>query len=274
MAAMLTKLSPLPLARFSGGKYQELFQKQKHAFPSASSSRVVDYTAHLVGIKKLLGRSSPLDASSDLVHFIAGLLHPDPDLRLTAHDALRHPFLAHCLSVPQCLLAGADVGAGATRASILQLRARAEGKNEVKVVSPRSLGAPAPTGASRGSKDPLHFAAAPFSPSSASSSSSVFHSLPFPAKEKDKVVHRHHHQSQSPGTDSLLALSSSGSKSSNSAGATARAGPPLAPQAKLGRGAQQGGGSLLSIGIDLGSSNNSSSGGKRPRSEVNYSDAI
>lgn len=90
-----SKLISPKLLRFSSGKYMEEILSQDTA-PLTSK---VNFTQLIFSIHKLLSKSlAPVP--TELVHLIAGLLHPDPELRLTAIDALQHPFLAGYIPIP------------------------------------------------------------------------------------------------------------------------------------------------------------------------------
>ena len=121
--AICLKLTVPPRVRFAGGMFSELLigsEKSKlespnwgdpatlSPSPSSSSSSLIslntkiNFAEHLSSVKKLL-ESSVDSPPNDLVHFLAGLLHPDPDYRLTAVDAHNHPFIAAGLNVPLCM---------------------------------------------------------------------------------------------------------------------------------------------------------------------------
>ncbi len=90
-----SKLISPKLLRFSSGKYMEEILSED----SAPLTSKVNFTQLIFSIHKLLSKSiAPVP--NELVHLIAGLLHPDPELRLTAIDALQHPFLAGYIPVP------------------------------------------------------------------------------------------------------------------------------------------------------------------------------
>ena len=64
-------------------------------------------TDHIKCVKRILcssGNSQGIDTPPDLVHFISLLLHPDPDERLSAIDALQHEFLTEQINIPVSLL--------------------------------------------------------------------------------------------------------------------------------------------------------------------------
>lgn len=83
---------------------------------SGSCSVPFSYTNHLSCVKRLLTHALPSTShsllSSDFLHFIGGLLMPDPKLRLSPVEALAHPFLCDSLAVPLHLLVGGCWGEG------------------------------------------------------------------------------------------------------------------------------------------------------------------
>jgi hypothetical protein len=116
------KLGPLCPVRFSGGMYSHLLSDITSSSVAHSSSALdapsrqvfaaqFNYPTHLKTVKRLLTKSLPADAhaliSSDFLHFLAGLLMPDPKLRLSPQEALLHPFLSELMPIPhQCLVGG------------------------------------------------------------------------------------------------------------------------------------------------------------------------
>ena len=111
------KLTVPPRVRFAGGVFSELLTGSEVSKleipdwgldPSISTFNLnstptlnskINFAEHLLNIKKLLDNSIS-NSTIELIHFLAGLLHPDPDYRLTAIDAHNHPFLANGLNVP------------------------------------------------------------------------------------------------------------------------------------------------------------------------------
>ena len=99
------KLMSPRMLRFAGGKYSDLLGGGEDCpVPARLNFSSLIIAVKRVLAKRLLGGLVP----ADLAHFIAGLLHPDPDLRLTALDALQHPFLACALPIPLSLVSGRE----------------------------------------------------------------------------------------------------------------------------------------------------------------------
>lgn len=109
--AMCVHLTAPPRVRFAGGMYADLLTNsessrlEKFDFgpdtptpsnPWNTANTKINFSEHLCNVKRLLDKHVA-DAPNDLIHFLAGLVNPDPDHRLTAMDAIRHPFL--CASV-------------------------------------------------------------------------------------------------------------------------------------------------------------------------------
>lgn len=99
--------------RFSGGKYSDLLfsADRNRDVPSSRSiadKHYIDRMEHTKNLRKLifrhLGRVS-IGQDSELADFLCGLLVMDPDQRLTAMDALQHPFLTSITAIPCCLYA-------------------------------------------------------------------------------------------------------------------------------------------------------------------------
>ena len=119
---MCTVLTPPPLLRFSGGKYTaELFPvvaaESTHSqlteeclaeckCDDAFNVSPCSYNDHIRVIHSLIADrfDSSLPCPPDLLHFLGGMLLPDPDIRLTAVDLLVHDFLAADVAVPRTLL--------------------------------------------------------------------------------------------------------------------------------------------------------------------------
>ena len=107
-----------PRVRFAGGMYSDLqtnsnsvklgsfdfglLQSSQFVSSNILNSKI-NFAEHLSNVKKLLGRYV-VDVPSNLIHFLSGLVHPDPDYRLTALDAVRHPFLSVGLNAPLCMI--------------------------------------------------------------------------------------------------------------------------------------------------------------------------
>lgn len=135
---MCQKLSTPPPRRFAGGKFSDIVSYADRSVgatsspsssplsaPSSSSvtpSRTTatsllgspfsstttnaeqfSFASHICKVQKLLS-DKVSGLPRDFVHFIAGILHPDPDLRLSPFDCLHHSFVASSLAVPLCLL--------------------------------------------------------------------------------------------------------------------------------------------------------------------------
>lgn len=111
---MTTVLSTPPLLRFAGGKYtQQLFPVSsavnldvtaENKYEGDSCSFYSDHIRKLYGLFVVRFENTP--CPPDLLHFVAGMLHPDPDLRLSAVDLLTHDFLAGDIPVPRSLITG------------------------------------------------------------------------------------------------------------------------------------------------------------------------
>lgn len=70
---------------------------------SKSMNYKINFSEHLLNVNKLLGKFV-LRYPNELVHLLAGLLHPDPDYRLTPLDSLNHPFISSGISVPMSMI--------------------------------------------------------------------------------------------------------------------------------------------------------------------------
>jgi serine/threonine protein kinase len=90
-----SKLISPRLLRFSSGKYMEELSSEE-TVPLVNK---VNFSELIMSVHKLLSKAM-VHAPSELVHLIAGLLHPDPEARLTAVDALQHPFIAAYVPIP------------------------------------------------------------------------------------------------------------------------------------------------------------------------------
>ena len=97
------KLFKLPLNCFEGGHFFGDYFGDRPSVEgfwideSNTSSNSSSYFACvLASIKNLLSESVG-NAPPDFIHFLAGLLYPDPHHRLTALQAAEHPFWRGCL---------------------------------------------------------------------------------------------------------------------------------------------------------------------------------
>ena len=109
--AMCKNLTVPPRARFASGLYSDLLIGTESPkldiidwgvdIPSNATSlnTKINFAVHISNVKKLL-ENSVANAPNDLIHFLAGLLHPDPDFRLTAMEAHSHSFIASGLPMP------------------------------------------------------------------------------------------------------------------------------------------------------------------------------
>ena len=115
--AMCTHLTAPPRIRFAGGMYSDLLSDTRSQLETTDTRQIpsikfqsmnsttsnFDFALHLSNVKRLIDKHVT-DAPHDLTHFLAGLVHPDPDHRLTAQDALRHPMVSQGLNTPLCLI--------------------------------------------------------------------------------------------------------------------------------------------------------------------------
>ena len=116
--AMCTHLTAPPRVRFAGGMYSDLLTHSESsglekfdfgpdtvtpAHPWNTANTKINFSEHLSNVKRLLDKHVA-DAPNDLVHYLAGLVNPDPDHRLTAMDAIRHPFVSASVISPQCMI--------------------------------------------------------------------------------------------------------------------------------------------------------------------------
>ena len=118
--AMCADLTAPARVRFAGGMYSDLLthteasRLEKFDFgidadagqPSHALSSVntkINFSEHLFNVKKLLDRHIA-DAPNDLIHYLAGLVNPDPDHRLTAMEAIRHSFLSASVISPLSMI--------------------------------------------------------------------------------------------------------------------------------------------------------------------------
>ena len=118
------KLSPLPKLRFTCGvNYDHL--EDCLAKSSKKSSLNFNITDHIKRIRRILcssGQTQGINTPPDLVHFVSLLLHPDPDERLSAMDALQHEFLTQQINIPVSLLESSRAPTRAHTSSISSLR--------------------------------------------------------------------------------------------------------------------------------------------------------
>lgn len=131
LQGMATKIAPLPHRTFSGGLFSNLLlEGTSHApnSPLIGTKYQFNRAEHIKAIKRLVsssfppsvvvrgshsqcshdGTGCPMQRSSacpsELVHFLCGLLMPDPTVRLTPLEALSHPFLSPLIKIPHALL--------------------------------------------------------------------------------------------------------------------------------------------------------------------------
>jgi serine/threonine protein kinase len=117
--AMEMKLSTPKLFRFAGGMYSDILMNNNDSIILPK----INFPQHMLSVKRLLSKAL-LDVPADLVHFLAGMLHPDPDIRLTALDALQHPFLSSSLPIPMYLLNTKTNQRGAAAVGVAALRSK------------------------------------------------------------------------------------------------------------------------------------------------------
>ncbi len=98
-----THLSAPPQLRFAGGKFADTFYESSIGIQGLCTSRSFDFAEHLRCISKLMQATSQV-VPSTFINLIAGLLHPDPDSRMTPTDFLQHNFLADEIRFPMSLL--------------------------------------------------------------------------------------------------------------------------------------------------------------------------
>jgi serine/threonine protein kinase len=130
-------LTPPQVTRFAGGRYsRELFSlivKDPQGAPITSSSTGLSFSDHYRNIYHLLIAphrnsfarptqshhsssllSPPLTLQSiyptELIHLIASLLYPDPDIRLNIQDALQHSFISSFIRIPMSLWSNTSGG--------------------------------------------------------------------------------------------------------------------------------------------------------------------
>ena len=140
VARISRQLCPLCPVRFSGGMFSHLLSTTSRLVSTATVSSSNNgtttsssynsnnnsitrpvaaasfgYALHLKAVKRLLTKALPAEShavlSAEFLHFLGGLLMPDPKLRLTPQEALAHPFLSDLVSLPYlCLAAGVQGG--------------------------------------------------------------------------------------------------------------------------------------------------------------------
>jgi serine/threonine protein kinase len=113
-AELCDKITPPPQRRFAGGKFAESYYEKMHGDRRGGSSfkfGEVDFAQHLRSVSLLLRQITPPPqrtppvVPSSFVHLVAGLLHPDPDSRLSPGECLQHPFLDGAGAVSAKMLA-------------------------------------------------------------------------------------------------------------------------------------------------------------------------
>jgi len=119
LKSMEMKLSTPKLLRFAGGMYSDILMNNNESIILPK----INFPQHMLSVKRLLSKGL-LDVPADLVHFFAGMLHPDPDIRLTALDALQHPFLSSSLPIPMYLLNTKTNQRGAAAVGVAALRSK------------------------------------------------------------------------------------------------------------------------------------------------------
>ena len=124
LKSMELKLSTPKLLRFAGGMYSNILMNNNDSIVLPRTN----FSQHMLSVKRLLTKAI-VDVPADFVHFLAGMLHPDPDLRLTALDALQHPFLSSSLPIPMCLLNTKFNQRGAAAVGIASLRSKFSNQN-------------------------------------------------------------------------------------------------------------------------------------------------
>ena len=145
LQGMASKIAPLPYRTFSGGLFSNLLlEGMSHApnSPLIGTKYQFNRTEHIKAIKRLVSgsfpsvvhdgdgagsihdgagsiqRSSVCSCPSELMHFLCGLLMPDPRVRLTPLEALAHPFLSPLIQIPHALLSNNYFPASETKDTI------------------------------------------------------------------------------------------------------------------------------------------------------------
>lgn len=136
LQGMATKIAPLPYRTFSGGLFSNLLMEGMNHAPNSpliGTKYQFNRTEHIKAIKKLVSssfpsvvhdgacsvqRSSVCSCPSELMHFLCGLLMPDPRVRLTPLEALAHPFLSPLIQIPHALLSYSHTPASETKDTI------------------------------------------------------------------------------------------------------------------------------------------------------------
>lgn len=136
VARISRQLCPLCPVRFSGGMFSHLLSTTSRLVSTATNNVTTtsssynsnnnntirpvaaasfSYALHLKAVKRLLTKALPAEShavlSAEFLHFLGGLLMPDPKLRLTPQEALAHPFLSDLVSLPYlCVATGVQRG--------------------------------------------------------------------------------------------------------------------------------------------------------------------
>lgn len=103
------KVSRPSSIRFAGGKFSDRFV-QSNDFPKLENGieeSPLDFAVHLKAIKTLL--SEVPNTPPSFVHLVAGLLHPDPECRLTPSNMVRHHFISSSIGIPTSLVVGSQI---------------------------------------------------------------------------------------------------------------------------------------------------------------------
>ena len=143
--AFCQKLSPLPKFRFASGLHYD-YLEQCLAKTSKKSLLNFEITDHIKHIKRILcgsGHAQGINTPPDFVHFISLLLHPDPDERLSAIDALQHEFLTEQINIPVSLLESTKIQKKAHTNSISSLR-KSQDISLKRAAAAAILGRPSP----------------------------------------------------------------------------------------------------------------------------------
>lgn len=149
LQGMATKIAPLPHRTFSGGLFSNLLMEgTSHApnSPLIGTKYHFNRAEHMKAIKRLVSSSFPSSGAgcsierfsacscpSELVHFLCGLLMPDPKVRLTPQEALVHPFLSPLIQIPHALLSYTPVS-GSRDTSISTAVSSEEATNKCRAV--------------------------------------------------------------------------------------------------------------------------------------------
>lgn len=119
--SLCQKLSPPPRLRFACGKYTEQLEKN---CTKSKAVKPLNFSLpdHIKTIKRILSKPPSGDPPPDFVHFISLLLHPDPNERLSANDALQHEFLTGEINIPVSLVETSRSQSRVNSSSIANLR--------------------------------------------------------------------------------------------------------------------------------------------------------